>query len=198
MKSILVGIDAGSKTTGVVSVLNGSLAKGWNTEDVVHEVAVGYISGFIKFGISPDKILVVYEDIRPYTNKFSLDTIQTLKLIGAMEYRLFAMNVECVGIPRSTIKYWVFERYKEMATERINKEIIRLDKKNDDGQYKKASFHYVNDRIVAEAMRLHYKVPPAKVGKSNMYGLSKHSWQALAALTAYLHPLPKKEYNEKD
>lgn len=210
LKTIFVGIDAGSKSSGFVVLkreevkirkkvtTQNSIMYGFNSTCVVHQEAINLITKLVN--LNPrTHITVVYEDIRPYTSKFSIDTIETCKQIGVLEYRMAQAGIECNPVVRATVKNWVFNRHREMATAEIEKEIVRLDKRNKDGELKKASFHSVGDRIVAKAMRSFWNVPAAKVGQSNIYGISKHSWQALAALTAYLYPLaPKLQSNEKE
>jgi hypothetical protein len=90
----------------------------------------------------------------------------------------------------------VFDTHGELCVERINKKIVALDDygerkdrkryRNKDGELRKASFHYVDDRIVIAAMKKHWNIPTPKPGKSNALGFSSHSWQALAVGSYYL------------
>jgi hypothetical protein len=49
------------------------------------------------------------------------------------------------------------------------------------------TFVYVDDRIVANAMRKHWGIKnPTKVGQRAMYNLQTHSWQALGLVSYYL------------
>ena len=64
-------------------------------------------------------------------------------------------------------------------------ETVMVDK---NGRAKrKASFHYVDDRIVKECMTKFYNIPTPKAGKGFAHGLQTHSWQALGVATTYLH-----------
>jgi hypothetical protein len=52
---------------------------------------------------------------------------------------------------------------------------------------RKASFVYVDDRMVQLAMIKNYDIPIPKAGSGYDFGLKEHSWQALAVATVYLN-----------
>lgn len=100
-------------------------------------------------------------------------------------------NVELIS--RNEVKKWVFDTFPEVSLPLVNK---RMDKKifmacavktqevvfvdNNGRPKKKASFVYINDKCVTEAMKFLYKIPEPKAGKGYQFGLKDHSWQALA------------------
>jgi hypothetical protein len=60
---------------------------------------------------------------------------------------------------------------------------------NQGGTIRKASFHWVDDRVVIAVMKKFWNIPTPKPGKKNIYGFSEDSWQALACGTYFLDKL---------
>jgi hypothetical protein len=192
----VISIDPGSKRSGLSIIMLNSdpLFKlqiaGFNVDNelIVDEINKHYV----KY-----KSTVVIEDIRPYGLKMSNDVINTCKWIGELNYRLittFQAPVEYVT--RGAVKKWVYEQFTGLCNDRINKKIAYLDDYGDrkgkkryrtkEGLLKKPSFHWVDDRIVIAAMKELWKIPTPTPGRKNIYGLSEHSWQALAAGSCFL------------
>lgn len=143
------------------------------------------------------KCHVVIEDIRPYSGKLSMQTINTCKFIGELTYRLRnELQASYSLVSRSEVRQWVFLTHTELCVGRINQKIAYLDDygertnrkryRNKNGELRKASFHYVDDRVIIAAMKKHWEIPTPKPGKPNVYGFASHSWQALAAGSHYL------------
>jgi hypothetical protein len=145
-----------------------------------------------------ERLLVVYEDIAYVHTGGGPDLVATIKFIGVLVYNFGRLRrVRAVGIPRSRVRAWVYRNMREVCEPLVAKRIKYLDEygaKNDGKRYlqadgvtlRKPSHQFVDDRIVISAMRAHYQVPIPKPGKTNVYGLRSHSWQALAVATCYL------------
>jgi hypothetical protein len=135
--------------------------------------------------------------MRPYSGRFSQQVIDTCKFIGEAVYRAkneFGSNP--VLITRNEVKKWVFDTFPAICNERIAKRIEYMDGyktgkgergyRKKDGELKKPTFHWVDDRVCIAAMKEYWKIPTPKPGKKNIYELSAHSWQALALGTCYI------------
>jgi hypothetical protein len=141
--------------------------------------------------------IVVIEDVRPYSLRLSQQVIDTCKFIGELTYRLKSeLKIEYSLNPRSEVKEWVFTNHAEVCLPRIEKKIWDLHHRkekmglkglrNANGDLRKPSFVFVDDRIMIAAMKEYWSIPTPKPGKSGMYGLKSHSWQALALGTMWL------------
>jgi hypothetical protein len=150
------------------------------------------------------KIMVLIEDIRPFKMGMAMQTIETSKFIGELKYRLKnELSVDYLLIPRFEVKRWVFESFPGIVQEKIEKKIAYLDDigersgrkryRKKSGELYKPTMHYVDDRIVISALKDYWKIPTPKPGKSNLFGLKSHSWQALALGTCYLDSIAKNE-----
>lgn len=192
----VISIDPGSKKSGlsIIMLNTDPLFKtqiagfNINNEHLVDEIKKHYV----KYTSN-----VVIEDIRPYGLKMSNDVINTCKWIGELSYRLKSeMEAKVEYVTRGSVKKWVFEHFATLCIERINKKIAYLDGygerkgkkryRTKEGLLKKPSFHWVDDRIVIAAMKELWKIPTPTPGRKNIYGLSEHSWQALAAGSCFL------------
>jgi hypothetical protein len=80
----------------------------------------------------------------------------------------------------------VFDNFYQLVVPFIDKRIMMLAKKNNKEKLRKASFNYINDRLVVMAMRKHWNQGEFKPGKKNKLGLRSHAWQALGVLSCYL------------
>lgn len=143
---------------------------------------------------------VVIEDIKPYSMRLTTQVLDTAKWIGMAVYRLqTTCNAKIELVSRNEIKKWVFDRFNQtilplvdkrmdkklfMACDVRTKEIVFVDNYN--RPKRKASFVYVNDRCVTEAMKELYGIPKPEPGKGYKYGLMEHSWQALA-VASFIH-----------
>jgi len=186
MQSI-IGIDPGNKISGVAITSN----------DIIVHVENADNSGLFDLICNHSKyVTVVIEDIKPYSVPLGQQVIDTCKFIGELCFRLEMAKISYVLITRSDVKLWVFSNFNAMAVERIDKKIGYLHKwkenkgkkgyRNNNGDMRSASFIFVDDRIVEQAMRIHWDIQKPKPGKKNLHGLSKHSWQALAVATCYM------------
>jgi hypothetical protein len=138
---------------------------------------------------STNSFSIVYEDIRPYTSRFNMDTINTCKMIGRLEYVLAQRRIDFTAITRNEVKSFVFKEYPGIAIPDIEKKILLRKKVKKDGEPCKPAFQFVDDRIVQRAMVEHWGIKKPKPGKTNSLGIKTHAWQALGALTCYLKKL---------
>ena len=180
---VILAIDPGSEQSGTVTIKSGCIDCAANMEN---EALFDLIDRYTLFGNDKVRLMVLYEDIRPFTSRFNMDTINTCKMLGRLEYVLKQRLVAYKAITRNEVKSWVFNNYKEHLVDVISKRITATGRKRKDGTDLKPSFHYVNDRLVYKAMCLHWGIERPKPGKSNKYGIRTHSWSALAVATVYL------------
>lgn len=183
----IIGVDPGSEGCGMVVLDNGYIKAAFN---VTNENFYTKITHFL---LHPNCVVVI-EDIRPYSVRLTMQVIDTSKWIGECLYRLKnEANANVVLITRSEVKKWCFDTFPEVCIPEINKTI---QKKGfvvaATGEQRKASFVFVNDKIVTECMKVLYKIPLPKSGKGYMYGLIKHSWQALAVASVWANRTPLK------
>jgi hypothetical protein len=146
--------------------------------------------------------IVVIEDIKPYSLQLSQQTIDTAKFIGEIKYCLSSTSIFHLEIPRSQVKEWVKLQYGYVVNKLLDKKVEYRSKMNDrlveegkleknnlvkkDGTLKAATFVWIDDRMVAAAMRVQWDIKKPKVGQKAAHGLKTHSWQALALATYYL------------
>lgn len=202
----IVSIDVGSNMSGICVISNSSIIECVNiSNDLVCAKIKEY---YVKY-----RATTIIEDIRAYSSKLSQDVIDTCKFIGELTYRLKnELQVHSFKLyPRSTIRKWVFDAFPDICVAAIDKKIAYLDeygrRKNEElkeagkkpkyrryvtksGELRKASFNYVDDRIVIAVMKRLWKIPEPKPFKPNIYGLKDDSWQALALASYYLYGLP--------
>lgn len=204
--SCVVSIDVGSSISGIISLI------GEKIDFVGILPNIGIIDKVREFSHIKNTVVVI-EDIRAYSGKLSQDVIDTCKFIGELTYRLLnELQMDSVKLyPRSKIRKWVFDAFPDLCVAAIDKKIAYLDeygrKKNEElkaagkkqkyrryvtksGELRKASFNYVDDRIVIAVMKRLWKIPEPKPFKPNIYGLKDDSWQALALASYYLYGLP--------
>lgn len=189
--SRVIGIDVGSSISGVCVLDCGQIVIGFNCEN---DNLIGRIMEYTK---KRDTIVLI-EDIRPYDNKLSLQVIDTCKFIGELVYRLkVELSLPYRLIPRSYVKKWIFDAFTLICNDRIKKKIlyrhesnIKKGKKgliNKDGEMRKPSFIWVDDRIIVACMKDYWQIPTPKPGKKSLFGLKDHSWQALALNTSFIN-----------
>lgn len=187
----MIGLDVGSKNSGVVVIDDNGIREGYNIENK-------FVFAFIRTEAeSSEKVIVIIEDIKPYRMQITNGIIQTIKFLGEMEYRLNQAAIAFKLVARWEVKKWVYNKYTRIVDKEIKKNIIRfeaLEKKkaeeaNKDYEPKNRTptFVYVDDRIVIKAMRLFWKIENVKGwGKKGKFNLKDHSWQALGVCTAFM------------
>ena len=192
MEKIIWGVDPGSTICGVSQLRGGSIGYCFNeTPEKVYNRIMKLCEA--------SKVIIVIEDIFPYSMKLTPAVIETCKLIGELTYR-FKKNKQVLSvnlIPRNTVKKWIFETCPEVCDTRIEKKIISRHATNikagkrgfvkQDGSMRKPSFNWVDDKIVKSALIKINKIESAQKGKQNIYGLKDHSWQALALVQCFAH-----------
>jgi hypothetical protein len=195
IKNNVVSIDVGTEVCGISYLLMDGTIQGVVIENssVIYEIT--------KFWQKNGGIVCI-EDIRPYQGKLSLQVIETCKFIGELIYRLKnEVGCEYRLITRSEVRKWVFDAFPDVCVGLIDKKIAYLDDygerkgkkryRNKDGSLRKASFQYVDDRIVISAMKRLWNIANPKPFKKNKEGFASHSWQALAVGSYYLGNLEK-------
>lgn len=183
MKQIILGIDSGSESSGIIILADEQIVRG---DNLLNEDMFTLIDQYSTFD-KDCRLFVVYEDIRPYTSRFNMNTINTCKIIGRLEYVLKQQRIPFKGISRNEVKAFVFNKYGSVAIPEIEKKIAKKGGVNKDGKPLKPSFQYVDDRIVKQAMKKHWGIGNPKVGKRNEQGIRTHVWQALGVTTCYLN-----------
>lgn len=151
------------------------------------------------FGINNPDGLVIIEDIASYSGNAGQSTIDTVKYIGVLEHLLVGAIIDYDTILRWEVKKWAYDTYPAIAKPRIDKRIAVLSKiearkvaeAKEKGKVltfrkRNNTFVYVDDRIVIACMKEYWNISTPKPGKCGKYGLSGHSWQALAAGTVYM------------
>lgn len=135
---------------------------------------------------------VVIEDMRPYSMRLTPQVIETCKWIGEAVYRLkndAGATVELIH--RNEVKKWVFDAFPSVCMDRIRAKIEKKDQRiASTGEFRKPHFVYVDDKIVMEAMKVHFNIPLPPSGKGYAHGLKNHSWQALAVGAFWLSKSP--------
>jgi hypothetical protein len=131
-------------------------------------------------------MMVIVEDYAPYLGKLSPNTINTCKFIGEMCYRLKVGTISHELIPRSAVKDWVFRAYSDIVVPLVDAKIEKKGSVTQSGAYRKASFVWVDDRMIIAAMRQEWDIKAES--RANRFGITKadHGWQALAVGTCYM------------
>lgn len=175
----IIGIDPGERC-GMVVLDGGKISSVFN-------IISDEIWPKIQYFLLHSNTMVVIEDIKPYSLRLTPQVIDTCKWIGEAVYRLKSgsgANVELVA--RSEVKRWCFEAFPEVCRPLADKKIAKKGYKNKEtGEYRKATFVYVDDKIVTECMKKLYKIPQPASGKGYQFGLKSHSFQALAIASCY-------------
>lgn len=179
-KITVVAIDPGPVVSGMVVLRYGQIVKAANLEND------GILFNIMLELDTKIPLLVLIEDVGAYGTRLSGDLVQTCKWLGKLEYWLKSRNIAYTLIFRSTVKKWVYDSYPEISIPRVEQAIIARDHRRKDGAYCKPSAKYVNDSIVEAAMRHAWAIEKPKPGKSNRYGITEHSYQALALACCYL------------
>lgn len=176
----IIGIDPGSEESGFVVLEDSNIRVASNLSNVVQ-----LYDKICNYQLCED-LTIVIEDIRPYSLRLTPQVIDTCKFIGELVYRLKIECGLCVAmVNRSEVKKWCFDSFPEVCVPIIDKMIAKKGYVSKNGEQRKASFVFVNDKIVTECMKYLYKIPLPKAGKGYDYGLQTHSWQALAVASYY-------------
>lgn len=184
MKRILIGVDAGSSSSGLAIISSGSIVGGYNkpNTDVYSFIEAEYLKC--------QEMAVIIEDVRPYNMRITNGIIDTIKFIGQLEWRLKQLeSIKVVLIPRWNIKQWVFNSFPEIVLPKTEKKIDRWASKEANKSKKRviSKFVWVDDRIIISAMREYWGIEKVKkVGERTPFNLDTHSWQALALCSYYL------------
>lgn len=187
----LIGIDPGSTNSGIIVIENGSIRQGYN---LPNEEVTPFVQ---RESHGCDSIKVIVEDVRPYSMRITDGIIQTIKFLGQIEWRLEQICCPFELIPRHQVKQWVFMQFQSIAIPEIEKKIVRTRNRNEKAakeaeiEFKPRNsvptFVYVDDRIVANAMRKWWNIQnPSRPGQRAAYGLKDHSWQALGLISYYM------------
>ena len=181
----IIGVDPGSSGCGMVVLDNGYIKAAFN---VSNELFYTKVTNYL---LHPNCVVVI-EDIRPYSVRLTMQVIDTAKFIGEVVYRLKCeAGANVVLVTRSQVKKWCFDTFPQVCLPIIEK---KIDKKGyiteSTGDKRKPSFVFVDDIVVTQCMKELYKIPLPKSGKGYMYGLIKHSWQALAVSSFYINTTP--------
>lgn len=192
---MVISIDPGSERSGMAVIYQSALFSNAlygfivDNERVVDEIKEHYVK------YNP---IVVIEDIKYFRGKISQQVLDTIKFIGELNYRLSVdLKLTVRYVTRGQVKKWIFEQFPELCREKIDKKIAYLDDygekkgkkryRNKDGNLRKATFHWVDDRVTIMAMKKVWDIPTPKPGKKNIYGFAADSWQALATGSYFLH-----------
>lgn len=178
----LIAIDSGSSQSGVVVVKGLKIAYAANLPNVE-------VLKLIKATKKDDDagVIVLVEDIKPYSISLTQATIDTCKFIGRVCFFMEAGRVKHELITRHQVKRWVYDQFPTVVLERICRKIEYKNKRNNDGKLRKPSYVYVDDRIVIAAMKDLWKIETPKPGKRNSLGITGHAWQALAVASVWLY-----------
>lgn len=177
----LIAIDSGSSQSGVVVIKGLKIAYAATLKNV--EV-LKLIKSTKKEEVD---LVVLVEDIKPYSISLTQATIDTCKFIGRVCFFMEAGRVKHELITRHQVKRWVYDQFPTVVLERICKKIAYKDKRNNDGKLRKPSYVYVDDRIVIAAMKDLWKIETPKPGKRNSLGITGHAWQALGVASVFLY-----------
>lgn len=186
MAERIIGVDPSAQQCGVAVIDNGQIIAAFNTD------SGSFYSKITNFLIHRD-FIVVFEDLRPYTTRLTMQVIDTAKFIGEAVYVLKSqISAPVKLIPRSEVKKWCFDTFPEICLPIINEIIEKKGYKGKDGEYRKSSFVFCNDTVIKKCMINYYRISKPERGYGYDYGLKEHSWQALALATCFCNkPLPE-------
>lgn len=187
----IIGVDPGSERSGVIVLDEGIIIECF--EDMSNAKVLEFVSQFLLY--LPGAHVVIEDFIGG--GPVGKDKIKTVKFIGVLEHRLTDIGQPFTSIPRWEVKKWVFLQFRTMAEPEIIKIIARNQARNEKKaiaageEYKKRNlaptFIYVEDRIVANAMRKWWDIEkPSRPGQKSPYGLKTHSWQALGLVSYWM------------
>jgi len=85
------------------------------------------------------------------------------------------------------VKKWCYNTFESVCVPMIQKKVEKRGYKNENGEFRKGNFFFIDDKIVTECMKFLYNIPLPPSGKGYVFGLKTHSWQALAVASTYLY-----------
>jgi hypothetical protein len=190
----IIGVDPGSDSCGVTILDEGKISMAVNA-------TIPEFWDIASKNANNDNVIFVIEDIKPYSVQLMPQIISTCKFIGEAVYRLkYLMGAKVQLITRYEVKKWVFDSFKSVCEPLVDKKILKkafrscdistkeeVLMSSDGSRWKgrKASFVYVDDKIVMQAMKHLYNIPMPPPGSGYEYGLKDDSWQALAVASFY-------------
>lgn len=193
---VVISVDPGEKQSGLAVIMlnrppdvKSQIAGFVIDNDAVVDKITEY---YVKY--SP---IVVIEDVVAYNLRVSKELLTTCKFMGEFNYRLKTeLKVPVEYFTRGKIKKWIFEAFPGLCVGYVSKKIAYLDDygekkgkkryRTKEGELKKASFHWIDDRATILAMKELWNIPTPKPGKRNIYGFSSHAWSALAVGSCYI------------
>jgi len=191
MDKIIWGIDPGSSICGICELKSGLIGNVFDEQPNSVYKRIMSLCG-------PNSVTVVIEDVFPFSNRLTPDVIDTCKLIGELTYRFNTTeNVSVHLVPRNSVRNWIFKTVPDVVIPRVIERMEYLDKqkikqgkrglRDKEGKLYEPHFRYVDDRIIIAALKKLYNIPTPKPGKSNIYGLKGHNFQALAVAAYFAH-----------
>jgi hypothetical protein len=176
----IIAIDPGETISGVATYMDGNIIEG---KILTNSEVIPYV----KTQIINDDVIVLIEDMRPYNVRSTNTIIDTIKFIGELQYRLTVeVGAHYTLIPRWQIRKWVYDEYQDLIMPSLLKKVENAQKKLTKPRKLAVTFAYVDDYAVIRAMKHEWKIPNDNRYYKNKYGLSEHSWQALALITCYI------------
>jgi hypothetical protein len=177
----IISVDPGNVISGFCMIENGQIAFAAN---LPNQFVIPKIREFIQNAA----YTVIIEDVRPYGTRLTQQLLDTSKFIGELCYRLIGLKVVPELIARWEVKKWVFETFKSDLEPLILKKMEKSEKglTKADGENRKPTFIWVDDRLIIKSMKKMWNIPTPKPGKTNKYGINAHSWQALALASLHI------------
>lgn len=173
-------IDPGTEMSGVSLLSNGQIIYGANT------INGDLLSDILKERERFPDLIVLIEDVAPYSMKMMQDVINTCKFIGEITYCLRMAKIDYACVLRWNVKKWVFDNFYDVVAPEIKNRIEKRKFINKDGEFRQPTFVFVNDRGVLNAMKKRWGIVKPKPGEKNKIGLTGHAWQALAVGTFFI------------
>lgn len=188
----IISIDPGDLISGFCVIEKGKISFAANLDN---QLIVPKIRELLQM----DQYTVLIEDVRAYGTRLSPQLLLTAKYIGQLEWRLNELKVPFELIPRFEVKKWVYDTFPILVIPRIAAKMATEDRRREKeglkrlrtaaGDLYKGNFVWVDDRIIQAAMAYHWEIKKPKPGQTTQFGLSKHSWQALALATLYMEKI---------
>lgn len=191
----IIGVDPGSEESGMVVLDDCRIVVALNVANVAQ-----VYDKISKYSLNCNLTIAV-EDIKPYSLRLTSQVIDTCKFIGELTYRLRnEAGINVVMVSRYEVKKWIFDSFYDLCLPFIDKKIhkkgfdasdietklpVRVWSDGEVWKARKASFVFIDDKIVTEAMKQLYKIPLPNKGKGYQFGLQTHSWQALATASYF-------------
>lgn len=181
----IISVDPGSEISGLI-ILDGDQIV--VAENIINDFLVDRIVDRYNkvVGSGRARPVVLIEDMAPYFSRLKPDVVATCKFIGETTYRLKEAGIRYEHLYRTQVKKCIFDLFPDICIPRIDAKIKALGKVTKSGEPFKASFVWMDDRVIIACMKVYWKIETPKPGKKNRLGVSKHSWQALALATLYV------------